>query len=250
MADFMLNVAQAINALNANLARQSVVTNKNLLAISSSLAALTIVLDKSIGLMAEAVPGSPRNSVAGTASALTNVAELLEEMKKTQDDLVSNLAELSTTVKATNNTLGDMATVQSIAVADQMSTNSFQKQETLAALKRNNIEPAPLPTIQEVIKETVANSSIMRASAEFQGAVSDTTNAILTKITDYVKQSALYTWGNEQLTSLWTSLGLSRTAKAVVNPAATMATQRRNLVNAKTKAGLWTPSSSEFTYYP
>jgi len=243
MADYL--VANAINALNKNIVFGQKQINVNLAAINANLAEINIVLASELGPAASGVPGSIRNSLAGQATELTNLSEILEKMRESQDSLVTSLGELSSTVKTTNSTLGDMATVQSIAAADQMATNSFQKQETLAALKRNSIEPATLPTIQEIIKEAIDNSSIMRASAEFQSAVSSVTNNILSTISDYIKQSAIYVWGKETLETFWTNLGLSKAAKALKDPAGVVGVANRTAANAVTKAGGWKPSTTE-----
>jgi hypothetical protein len=83
----------------------------------------------------------------------------------------------------------DMMAIQTLAVSDQISNNSFQKQATIDALKRNDLpEPQP-PNLIDTIKEKVVAAEAIHATSMLSGTVSKITSNIVGKIEDYIMTS-------------------------------------------------------------
>ena len=236
-------VAGAIVGLTTALEANHVSLLSALGAINANLIALNAQLEKSIGLSALAEPGSLRNSIANQADMLVNISDSLMKIEEGQSNIVANITDVAGAVKAQAATMSDMVAVQSVAAADQIANNSFQKQETLAALKRNDIQPAPLPTIQEMVQEAINNSGIMRATTEFQNAVSSVTNSIFDKLKDYIMNSALVVWSKEVLTNMWTALGFNKAQQVIKDPVAVAAKQAKSLSQIRAKTGVWSPGT-------
>lgn len=243
MSSYLIDggVTPAINGVSAAVANSS---NAIVLAINANTAAiatLTGVLEKSFGEAGLPIPGSPRNSFANTAKMLSTLSnEMLEALAK-QSAIAGTIGELSNSVKSQTSTMNNMLTVQTAALADQIVNNAIQQAESEASLVRSGITPQPKPDVIELIKKTVENSSAMRLTTAFQNEVNDITNNLLTKLKDYIVSSALVTWGQAQLTSLWTALGLNKLTEKAVSPQKAALDTQRNLANTNASAGLFFP---------
>ena len=241
MADFI--VARAVDNLTRVVAAQQRVLNNNLAAINLNLYEINVTLATELGAAASGVPGSIRNSAANQATMLSNISSTLMEIESNNQALLGSIGELSNSVKAQTSSLSYMATVQSIVAADQIANNAFQRAETLASLERNEITPATLPDFQTLVKQQIENSSVMRATSEFQSAVSSFTNNILDGLKSYIADSAIVTWGRDTLNSLYGSLGLTKLIAKGTQPDKIVRANAKNTTNNLATAGTWSPSN-------
>jgi hypothetical protein len=194
------------------------------------------------GTPALAVPGSPASSLANSAKMLAEIADTLTAMRRNQDTLSSTLKELSTSVKLLSNSATRMENLQSMAIADQISMNQFQKSETVAALKRNNIEPAPLPTFEETLKEVVKGSTTMHGLAEFQSFSQSIATKAFETAKDWISTTYIYTAGETAIKELMTTMGLTKTLAKLSDPVAEAAETAKQAGLASARTGIWTPT--------
>ena len=203
---------------------------------------LLLMIEKNWGELALAIPGSIRNSQANQAAVLANISSSLMNLNDNAVKMTSAVSELSSSVKLMNTTLNQMATVQQVAVADQVSNNNFQQRETVAALKRNDIEPAPVPEFKKLIEEQIVNSTLMRATTAFTGAINDISNSIVQGAIDYISQTQIVTFGRNAIESLLLKLKVTGVVNKIANPEEIAIRASQNLTNSRAVTGLWTPN--------
>jgi hypothetical protein len=222
----------------------------DLLAISNQVAAINIqliqdsVLNETMlwGTPALAVPGSPASSLANSAKMLAEIADTLTVMRRNQDTLSSTLNELSSSVKLLSSSASRMENLQSMAISDQISMNQFQKSETVAALKRNNIEPAPLPTFEATLKEVVTGATTMHGLAEFQSFSQSITTKAFNTAKDWISTTYIYTAGEQAIKDLMSTMGLTKALAKVSDPIAEAAETAKQAGLASARTGVWTPT--------
>jgi hypothetical protein len=215
-----------------------------LIAINSLMASESILYEtKYWGTPALAVPGSPAASLANSARMLAEIADTLTAIRRNQDTLSSTLNELSSSVKLLSSSASRMENLQSMAIADQISMNQFQKSETVAALKRNNIEPAFLPNFATTLKEVVAGASTMHGLAEFQSFSQSITNKAFETAKDWITTTYVYTAGEQAIKDLMATMGISKILAKAADPVAAAAEATKQANIAETRIGAWTASA-------
>lgn len=193
------------------------------------------------GTPALAVPGSPAASLANISSQLANLNDTLIDIQRGQSTLAGAIGELSSSMKQQSLTNQRAETLQSMAIADQIETNRFQRAETIAALARNGIEPQPVPPILDTLKEKLVQGSQLNLSAEFQTSVQGIADKMFTYLKDYIVNSSVVTWGQSQITTLWAYLGLNKLTAAVADPAKAAAEAAKKASSAVARSGVWVP---------
>lgn len=219
-------------------------------ALTAQLAALNVLLTaqatanetKYWGTVALAVPGSPAASLANSAKMLAEIADTLTAIRRNQDTLSSTLNELSSSVKLLSSSASRMENLQSMAIADQISMNQFQKSETVAALKRNNIEPAPLPTFEATLKEVVTGATTMHGLAEFQSFSQSIATKAFNTAKDWISTTYIYTAGEQAIKDLMATMGISKALAKVSDPVAETAETAKQAGLASARTGVWTPT--------
>lgn len=210
--------------------------------LNTNLAAINLTLQSSIGQAALVIPGSMAASSANTAGMLSDISDTLNELKKATQGLVAATSELSNSVKSQTLTMKRMETLQSMAVVDQIEFNRFATAESKAALERNGIDPQPTPSILATIKARLAQAAQFSVTTDFTTSVKDISDNALSQVTQYIQSTAIYTWGQSQLTALWAALGLNKITAKVANAEETAAEASRGVRSAAAKSGVWTPS--------
>jgi hypothetical protein len=194
------------------------------------------------GPPALAIPGSPAASLANSAKMLAEIADTLTAMRRNQDTLSSTLNELSSSVKLLSSAASRMENLQSMAVADQIAMNQFQKSETVAALKRNNIEPASLPDFETTLKEVVKSSTTMHGLAEFQSFSQSIATKAFDTAKDWISTTYIYTAGEKAIKDLMATMGISKALAKVSDPVAEAAETAKQAGLASARTGVWTPT--------
>lgn len=214
-----------------------------MIALNSQIVAESVLYEtKYWGTPALAVPGSPAASLANSAKMLAEIADTMTAMRRNQDTLASTLNELSSSIKLLSSSASRMENLQSMGIADQISMNQFQKSETVAALKRNNIEPAPLPTFEATLKEVVTGATTMHGLAEFQSFSQNISTKAFNTAKDWITTTYIYTAGENAIKDLMTTMGLTKTLSKVSDPVAEAAETAKQAGLASARTGIWTPT--------
>lgn len=240
MADTL--VAAAIQAQTALEKIDSLQDKAILLAQLGQMQDFLFEYTTSLGQLANTVPGSVRNSLANQAAVLAGISNSLMDLNDNSTKMTAAISELSSSIKIIGSTLNQIATVQQIAVSDQIANNNFQQRETEAALKRNDIEPAEAPDFKGVIEKQIANSAIMNATSAFSTAINDFSSKIVSGATSYIAQTEIVTWGKATIENLLVKLKLTNAASNIANPEQVAIKASKNASNAKATSGLWTPT--------
>lgn len=233
-------VAGAITAQTALLKLDSIQDKAIELATLGQIAALVLSVEKNWGELARGIPGSIRNSQANQAAVLANISNSLMELNDNTVKMTSSIGELSSSIKTIGNTLNNMVTLQGIAVSDQIENNNFQQRETVAALKRNDIEPVTAPDYKKLVEQQITNSTLMRTTTAFSNAINDVSSSILSGVSNYIAQTELVTWAKSTFENALVKLKLVKVANTAVNPEEAAIRIAQNRINAKAATGLWT----------
>lgn len=235
-------VASAIQAQTALEKVDSLQDKAISLATLVQLQALVLEVEKNWGELALGIPGSIRNSQANQAAVLATISNSLMDLNDNSIKMITAIGELSSSIKIIGNTLNNMVTLQGISVSDQINANNFQQRETLAALKRNDIEPEPAPDFKKIAEQQVLNSAVMRTTTAFTSAVNDVSTSILSGAANYITQTELYTMAKSTFENLLIKLKLVKVANTAANPEEVAIKTAKNTVNTKAGAGLWAPT--------
>jgi hypothetical protein len=234
-------VASAIQAQTAMEKIDSQLDKGIYLAMLAQMQVMNLELEKNFGELATTIPGSPRNSFANQAAVLAGISNSLMQLNDNSVKITNSISELSSTLKIINVTMNNMATLQGIAVADQVSNNNFNQRETVAALQRNDIEPAPIPEFREIVEKQIQDSTIMKATTAFSNAVSSISNNIIDSAINYISQTEIVTWGKKQIEDLMIKLKLTKVANIAANPSQAASITAKNTANVQATSGLWKP---------
>jgi len=187
--------------LNQNLA--NIITGladikAELVFIDANITTLNSNLNSSIGATGANIPGTVSNSSVLAKDVLTVVAEALLSIQENQNELTQSLGQMTFAVSGISSATQESIAVQQLALADQLSTNEFQKTATKEALARNGIDPpAPRP-IGTIIQEKVQEATTINATSSAVAFVSDKVNSGVsyasTTAVSYVGESAVGTW--------------------------------------------------------
>jgi len=233
-------VAGAIQAQTALEKIDSLQDKAIALAMLGQLQNILLSIEKNWGEVALLNPASIRNSEANQAAVLGTISNTLMDLNDNSVKISSSINELSATMKTIGNTLNNIAALQGIAVSDQINNNNFQQRETLAALERNDIEPAPAPDFKKVAEQQITNSTLMRTTTAFTTAINDVSNSIISGATNYILQTEAVTWAKTTFENALIKLKLVTVANAVVNPDEVASKAAKNLINAGAGTGRFT----------
>ena len=234
-------VASAIQAQTAMEKIDSQLDKGIYLSMLAQMQVLNLELEKNFGELAVTIPGSPRNSFANQAAVLGGISNSLMQLNDNSVKISNAISELSSTMKIINTTMNTMATLQGIAVADQVSNNNFNQRETVAALERNDIKPAPIPEFKEIIEKQIQDSTIMKATTAFSNAITSFSNNIIDSAINYISQTEIVTWGKKQVEDLMIKLKLTKVANIAANPSQAASITAKNTANTQATSGLWKP---------
>jgi hypothetical protein len=154
-----------------------------------ALTALNLNFELTFGTAGALRPGTMANSAAISKNMLIQLAGGDDSMSDKQDKKTMYLHGIKSAIDSLAKAQHDMMAIQTLAVSDQISNNSFQKQATIDALKRNDLpEPQP-PDLIDTIKEKVVAAETIHATSMLSGTVSSITSNVVGKIEDYILTS-------------------------------------------------------------
>lgn len=212
-----------------------------LAAITAALATMITVNQTQWGPSALAIPASPAASLAIIGSQLIDINENLRIISDKNVALQASLSEISNVMKAQTQATHALQTLQAMAVSDQIANNDFVKKETIAALKRNGIEPQPVTSVTELLKENLETATKFTVSTNFLASISSIASSCITILTNYIKTTVPVTWAQGQLDKLWSALGLNKITEAVANADETLKKKAQELKSVAQKTGVYTP---------
>ena len=195
------------------------------------------------GSSALLVPGSPAASLANISSSLADIKELLIVMKDKQVDLQGSLNALTNAVQAQTQVHTNVQSLTAMMVADQIRINDFTMKETMASLRRNDIEPQPIANPIDLLKSTLQTSTSFSVSTDFLTSFNNLTTTAINVTKNYITNSAPYIWGQQTLEKLWQGLGLNRLTEALANPAGKVKQTAAEARAVQARLGTWTPTA-------
>ena len=182
--------------------------NLSLAAIALSLEKIDITLMLNLGPLGAEVPYTLSNSAAITKNMLIQLAGGTDNIKGKQDQTAMLIKGMQGSIDAMSSAIREQAAVQTLQAADQIEHNSFQKQATLDALKRNDL-PAPVPPApMDEIKQKIKNAELIHAQALLVGTVSSITDNVLSTLKDYILNSGPILYAKEIVTEAFDSVAL------------------------------------------
>jgi hypothetical protein len=167
-------------------------------ATNGALGTLNGSINASIGAGGMNIPGAVSNSALLSKDVLTVIAESLLSIEENQNELTQSLGQMTFAVSGIASGTQESIAVQQLALADQLSTNEFQKTATKEALARNGIDPpAPRP-IGTIIQEKVQEATTINVTASATAFVSEKVNSGVsyasTTAVSYVGETAVGGW--------------------------------------------------------
>jgi hypothetical protein len=162
-------------------------------AVTSGLTAQLAAFELAFGPAAFAIPGSPANQLAGIVQQLSRISDNVAVMQGKMTDQQLAMESLSSCVQQMGLAINQFESTHSIAVADQLKHNNFQQRESVAALKRNDIEPQPEPSFKETLVSTVKNSSEIHTSSAVSAQINAVSTGMFSRLENYIANSWLVT---------------------------------------------------------
>jgi hypothetical protein len=157
--------------------------------IALALVALNLNFEATFGSAGALKPGTMANSAAISKNMLIQLAHADDAGNNKQDKKTLYLHGIKSAIDSLAKAQHDMMAIQTLGVSDQISNNSFQKQATIDALKRNDLpEPQP-PDLIDTIKEKVVAAETIHATSMLSGTVASITSNVVGKIEDYIMTS-------------------------------------------------------------
>jgi hypothetical protein len=177
--------------------------NLSLAALALELEKLNITMMLNLGPLGMEIPGTVSNSLMGSKLLLSQLAGGTDLLNDKNSQMSMVMKGLQGSVDAMSSAIHEQVAVQTLQVADQIEHNSFQKQATLDALKRNDL-PAPVPPApMDEIKAKIKNAEIIHAEALMVSTVSSLTDNILAKLSDYILTSGPVVYAKELADKAW-----------------------------------------------
>jgi hypothetical protein len=177
------------------------------IAINTGLIAEALIdIQLLLGPVGAKVPGSITNSIEGSKLYLGQLAgkQGVTGLNDKNAQMSQVIAGLQGAVHAMSSAIHEQAAIQTLQAADQIEHNSFQKQATLDALKRNDL-PAPVPpSPMDEIKAKIKNAEIIHAEALLVGTVSGIMDNVLAKLSNYILTSAPIIYAENAIGEAWT----------------------------------------------
>ena len=135
------------------------------------------------------VPNTMAQHAAISKNMLIQMAGSGDSDNDKQDKKTLYLHGIKSAIDALAKAQHDMMAIQTLAVSDQISNNSFQKQATIDALKRNDLpEPQP-PNLVDTIKEKVVAAEQIHVTGMLSGTIASITDNVVGKVEDYILTS-------------------------------------------------------------
>jgi hypothetical protein len=210
----------ALNSNLVNITAELKFIDANITILNSNLAALTTTMNSTIGVAGSLLPGTSANSAMLSKDILSIIAETLISMQQNQNDLTQSVSQIQFGLSGVSGAMQEAVATQQLAVADQMSTNEFNKTATKEALARNGIDPpAPRP-ITAIIQEKVQEATTINATASVTAFVTDKVSKGVSlaaqTASEYFAQTALSGWIASQWLALksWVGFGAKAAEKA------------------------------------
>lgn len=184
--------------------------NGHLSTLNGHLVTFNTSLNNALGAAGQATVGTVANSSMLAKDTLTVIAEALLLMQQSQGEITDSISQMNFAMSGLSSATQESVAVQQMALADQVSTNEFQKTATKDALARNGIDPPQPRPIAEVIKEKIGEATTINATTEATAFVSDKLNKgfdyASTTATGYVGKLLEGTWIADKWAALKTSL--------------------------------------------
>jgi hypothetical protein len=172
--DYTLEMGAIVTALNI-CAAQLTLLNTNFFATFSPAATF--------------VPNTMAQHAAISKNMLIQMAGSGDSDNDKQDKKTLYLHGIKSAIDALAKAQHDMMAIQTLAVSDQIANNSFQKQATIDALKRNDLpEPQP-PNLVDTIKEKVVAAEQIHVTGMLSGTIASITSNVVDKVEDYILTS-------------------------------------------------------------
>lgn len=195
-------------------------------AVTAGLTAQLAAFELAFGPAAFAIPGSPANQLAGIVQQLSHISVNIAVMQGKMTDQQLTMESLSSCVQQMGLAINQFESTHSIAVADQLKHNNFQQRESVAALKRNDIEPQPEPSFKETLVSTVKNSSEIHTSSEVSAQIKAVSTGMFSRLENYIANSWLVTQVEGFIKRLLSHFTINKVArKAVEAPETVKATE-------------------------
>jgi len=195
-------------------------------AVTSGLTAQLAAFELAFGPAAFATPGSPANQLAGIVQQLSHISVNIAVMQGKMTDQQLTMESLSSCVQQLGLAINQFESTHSIAVADQLKHNDFQQRESVAALKRNDIEPQPEPSFKETLVSTVKNSSEIHTSSAVSAQINAVSTGMFSRLENYIANSWLVTQVEGFIKRLLSHFTINKVArKAVEAPETVKATE-------------------------
>jgi len=171
----------------------------NIALLTTQVAAINVWLSPKGAL----IPHCLANSADCTSNMITQIAGHLRELKTKSDTMSSAIKGMQGSLDANSSAVHEQVAISTLQAADQIEHNSFQKQATLDALKRNDL-PAPVPPKpMDEIKAKIKNAEIIHAEALMVSTVASLTDNIISKLKNYILTSTPVIWAEEVVSSAW-----------------------------------------------
>jgi len=201
---------QSISAELAFIDGNITTLNGHLSTLNTNLGTLNTSLNNAIGAGGQGTPGTVANSSVLAKDTLTVIAEALLLMQQSQAEVTDSIGQMTFAMSGLSSATQESVAVQQMALADQVSTNEFQKTATKDALARNGIDPPSPRPITEVIQEKIAEATTINATTEATTFVTDKLNKgfdyASSSATGFIAKSLEGTWIANKWAAIKTSL--------------------------------------------
>lgn len=157
--------------------------------MAAALFALNVNFVTTFSPAATFVPNTMAQHAAISKNMLIQMAGSGDSDNDKQDKKTLYLHGIKSAIDALAKAQHDMMAIQTLAVSDQIANNSFQKQATIDALKRNDLpEPQP-PNLVDTIKEKVVAAEQIHVTGMLSGTIASITSNVVDKVEDYILTS-------------------------------------------------------------
>jgi len=165
-AEAILAQTTALEAAFFTLQSELAFIDGNLTTLNANIVTLTTAFNNSLGLPGVAIPTTPANSMNRSATLLAEIGKLLIDIEKSIKSSTSSTSIIAYAVAGVSSAASEANAISQMALADQIKKNAFEKAATKEALARAGLpEPTP-PPVTDLIKENVADATIINASTE------------------------------------------------------------------------------------
>ncbi len=157
--------------------------NTTLGTINTSLGTLNTSLNTAIGTAGVATAGTLSYSSDAAVGWLAGIGDTLAKMWDQQGKVASAIGQVQLAVSGISSAANESVATQQLALADQISTNEFNKSATKEALERNGLPPPQPRPITAIIQEKVQEATTINATSQATSFVEE-------KLTNGVNRAA------------------------------------------------------------